>query len=141
MRLFLAFLNVPAANETKTLYSSSPTAWIKQHTCSMKTEEMQTNNTNEIYKKNSTLSFFLFLATLRGLNFAGIKFRGFRGFRKNREIKSRRKICNGPSAKLNPHKFFCKIRVIREILFYFFKQTYIQSLFDTKHRPWLISQT
>ena len=39
-----------------------------------------------------------------GLNFAGIKFRGFRGFRKNREIKSQRKICNGPSAKLNPHK-------------------------------------
>ena len=42
--------------------------------------------------------------TLRGLNFARIKFRGFRGFRKNREIKSRRKICNWPSAKLNPHE-------------------------------------
>ena len=27
--------------------------------------------------------------TLRGLNFAGIKFRGFRGFLKNREIKSK----------------------------------------------------
>ena len=38
--------------------------------------------------------------TLRGLNFAGIKFRGFRGFRKKCEIKSRRKICNWPSAKL-----------------------------------------
>ena len=42
--------------------------------------------------------------TLRGLNFPAIKFRGFRGFRKNREIKSRRKIYNGPSAKLNSHQ-------------------------------------
>ena len=31
--------------------------------------------------------------TFKG-NFAGIKFRGFHGFRKNREIKSWRKICN-----------------------------------------------
>ena len=30
--------------------------------------------------------------TLMGLNFAGIKFRGFRGFRENSEIKSQRKI-------------------------------------------------
>ena len=36
--------------------------------------------------------------------FKGIKFRGFRGFRKKLEIKSRRKICNCPSAKLNPHE-------------------------------------
>ena len=43
------------------------------------------------------------MITLRGLSFAGIK---FRGFRKNREIKSRRKIWNWPSAKLNPHEFF-----------------------------------
>ena len=34
--------------------------------------------------------------------FEGIK---LRGFRKNRQIKSRRKICNcGPSAKLYPHE-------------------------------------
>ena len=46
---------------------------------------------------------------LRGFNFAGIKFRGFRRFRKNREIMSRRKICNWP---------------IREIKSFFFKQTY-----------------
>ena len=44
--------------------------------------------------------------TLRGLNFAGIKFSGFSGFRKNREIKSPRKIFTGPSAKLNPHENF-----------------------------------
>ena len=64
--------------------------------------------------------------------FKGIKFRGFRGFRKNREIKSRRKIGNWPSAKLNPHEKNKKIRLIREI---FFKNKRIQSLFDTKRRP------
>ena len=47
--------------------------------------------------------------------FKGIKFRGFRGFRENREIKSRRKIATGPSAKLNPHEKIWKIRLIREI--------------------------
>ena len=46
-----------------------------------------------------------------GLNFVGIKFRVFRGFSKNRETKSRRNF------------FFL-----------------IPSLFDTKRRPWLISQ-
>ena len=57
---------------------------------------------------------------LRGLNFAGIKFCGFPGFSKNREIKSRRKICNKLSAKLNPHENYWKIR----LFYFYFKQTY-----------------
>ena len=65
-----------------------------------------------------------------GLNFVEIKFRGFRGFRKNREIKSRRKICNKLFLKLNPLEKLCKIRLIREI-FYFFLNKLTQSLFDT----------
>ena len=55
--------------------------------------------------------------------FKGIKFRGFRGFRKNREIKSRRKICNGSSAKLNPHKKKLKKTNPRNFQI-LFKQTY-----------------
>ena len=55
--------------------------------------------------------------------FKGIKFCGFRGFRKNREIKSRRKICNKLSSKLNHHETISRIRLFRKIQF-FFKQTY-----------------
>ena len=40
----------------------------------------------------SATEFHTVINTLRGLNFARIKFCGFREFRKNREIKSRRKI-------------------------------------------------
>ena len=56
------------------------------------------------------------VVSLRGLNFADHSIREiltlsrnglFRNtIRKNREIKDRREICNGPSAKLIPHKIF-----------------------------------
>ena len=61
---------------------------------------------------------------LRGLNFAAIKFSGFRGFRKYREIKSRGKICNGPTAKLNPHENSFKNKTNPRNFNIFFKQTY-----------------
>ena len=75
--------------------------------------------------------------TLRGLNFAGIKFRGFRGFRgfrKNREIKSQRKICNRPSAKLNPHKKNLKNKTDARNFQFFLKQTYTVKV--SKIRGW-----
>ena len=52
------------------------------------------------YQKEQ-INYDLIPCCIRITLFAGIKFRGFRGFRKNREIKSRRKICNWVSAKLN----------------------------------------
>ena len=67
---------------------------------------------------NSICKYFE-INTLKGLNFVGIKFSRFRGFRKNREIKSRRTICNWPSAKLNPHEKVWKVKLIREILIVF----------------------
>ena len=50
-----------------------------------------------------------------GLNFAGIKFRGFRGFGVIREIKSPLNFLTWLSAKLEPREIFfklvlCKIR-------------------------------
>ena len=85
-----------------------------------------------IYRKYVQTYFYWFLLctllrtpdTLRGLNFAGVKFRGFRGFRKNREIKSRRKICNWTIREIKSPRKNLKNKTTPRNFQFFFKQTY-----------------
>ena len=66
--------------------------------------------------------------------FKGFEFRGFREFMKNREIKSQRKICNWAICEIKS-----SVKKIEKYIY--FLNNLIQSLFDTKRRPWLIYQT
>ena len=63
----------------------------------------------------------------------GIKFRRFRGFRKNCEIKYRRKICNWAIREIKFSRKFLKNKTNPQNFHIFFKQTYIyciQSLYS-----------